>query len=312
MKIFIPGGSGLVGLNLIAKLIASYPSWELTVVDKKSEAVDIAKLIFPSVKFIVEDLCLVKNQRWPKVALSSDACVMLQAEIGNKDKSMFYRNNIESTKNILNVIQKNKGIRLIHVSSSVVNSISNDEYTQTKREQERLVLSKFKNQIVLRPTLMFGWFDRKHMGWLSLFMKKTPIFPIPGNGNFIRQPLFVNDFCEIIKSCLEDKYISGTFNISGLEKITYSSLMKKLRNACGARCLLINIPIPVFSFLLKIWSFISKKPAFTNSQLMALIGGDEFEVINWPKIFKIKSTKISDALIETHQNKQYSKVTFPF
>ena len=312
MKIFIPGGSGLVGLNLIAKLIESHPSWELTVVDKKLEAVNIAKLIFPSVNFIVEDLCLVKNQRWPEEALSSNACVMLQAEIGNKDKTMFYRNNIESTKNILNVIQKNKGIRLIHVSSSVVNSISNDEYTQTKREQERLVLSKFKSQIVLRPTLMFGWFDRKHMGWLALFMKKMPIFPIPGNGNFIRQPLFVKDFCEIIKSCLEDKNISGTFNISGLEKITYYSLMKKLRKACNARCLLINIPIPVFSFLLKIWSFISNKPAFTNSQLKALTGGDEFEVINWPKIFKIKSTKISNALIETHQNKQYSKVIFPF
>ena len=249
------------------------------------------------------ELSLIKN---------CDACVMLQAEIGNKDKTMFYRNNIESTKNILNVIQKNKGIRLIHVSSSVVNSISNDEYTQTKREQERLVLSKFKSQIVLRPTLMFGWFDRKHMGWLALFMKKMPIFPIPGNGNFIRQPLFVKDFCEIIKSCLEDKNISGTYNISGLEKITYYSLMKKLRRACNARCLLINIPIPVFSFLLKIWSFISNKPAFTNSQLKALTGGDEFEVINWPKIFKIKSTKISNALVETHQNKKYSKIIFPF
>ena len=41
-------------------------------------------------------------------------------------------------------------------------------------------------------TLMFGWFE--NMGWLALFMKKMPIFPIPGNGNFIRQPLFVKDF----------------------------------------------------------------------------------------------------------------------
>ena len=27
---------------------------------------------------------------------------------------------------------------------------------------------------------MFGWFDRKHLGWLSRFMSKVPIFPIPG------------------------------------------------------------------------------------------------------------------------------------
>ena len=25
---------------------------------------------------------------------------------------------------------------------------------------------------MLRPTLMFGWFDQKHLGWLSRFMAK--------------------------------------------------------------------------------------------------------------------------------------------
>ena len=31
---------------------------------------------------------------------------------------------------------------------------------------------------ILRPTLMFGWFDRKHLGWLARFMQKAPVFPI--------------------------------------------------------------------------------------------------------------------------------------
>jgi len=31
---------------------------------------------------------------------------------------------------------------------------------------------------------MFGWFDRKHLGWLSRFMKKVPVFPIPGHGHY--------------------------------------------------------------------------------------------------------------------------------
>ena len=34
--------------------------------------------------------------------------------------------------------------------------------------------------VVLRPTLMFGWFDRKHLGWLSRFMSAG--FPT-GNDN---------------------------------------------------------------------------------------------------------------------------------
>jgi hypothetical protein len=46
---------------------------------------------------------------------------------------------------------------------------------------------------------MFGWFDRKHLGWLSRFMKKVPVFPIPGHGRYMRQPLYGGrDFANII------------------------------------------------------------------------------------------------------------------
>ena len=46
MKVFLPGGAGLVGLNLIALLQSNHPDWELLVVDKKAEAVVIARELF--------------------------------------------------------------------------------------------------------------------------------------------------------------------------------------------------------------------------------------------------------------------------
>ena len=42
---------------------------------------------------------------------------------------------------------------------------------------------------------------------------KDIAFQIIGKGNFIRQPLFVRDFCEIILSCLVNKEILGEFDI---------------------------------------------------------------------------------------------------
>ena len=50
-----------------------------------------------------------------------DVCIMLQAEIGNKDP-ISEKNNVITTKNILEVINKSNINRLIHVSSSVVNN----------------------------------------------------------------------------------------------------------------------------------------------------------------------------------------------
>ena len=95
--------------------------------------------------------------------------------------------------------------------------------------------------VVLRPTLMFGWFDRKHLGWLARFMQKAPVFPIPGNGRYLRQPLYAGDFCDIIMACIERRP-SGTYNISGQEKIDYIDLIRAVKAATGARAPIVRIP----------------------------------------------------------------------
>ena len=98
MRVFLPGGAGLVGLNLIALLQSSHPDWELLVVDKKREAVAIARKLFPAVTFLLEDLTQTGGQQWPSAIRGCDACVMLHAEIGNTDPSQFKRNNVRSTR----------------------------------------------------------------------------------------------------------------------------------------------------------------------------------------------------------------------
>ncbi len=312
MKIFLPGGAGLVGLNLIAAIKEKYPNWELVVVDKKYQSIKVAKELFPNVKFICEDLTKEVNQEWTLEIKECDICIMLQAEIGSKRLNLFELNNVLSTKIVLKHL-KNAGIkRLIHVSSSVVNSKSNDLYTLTKRKQELIVTQSFTKCVVLRPTLMFGWFDRKHLGYLANFMIKLPFFPIPGKGEFVRQPLFVGDFTSIIISCIVNQSISGVYNISGLEKIKYVRLMRMLKEIKCSKIIFIHLPISIFAFLLKIWALISEKPAFTKSQLYALIAGDQFEIIDWPSIFNVKATPIKEALNITHKDKRYSKIDIPF
>lgn len=312
MRVFLPGGAGLVGLNLIALLQSSHPDWELLVVDKKREAVAIARKLFPSVTFLMEDLTQINGQQWPAAIRGCGACVMLQAEIGNTDSNQFERNNVRSTAVVLEQLRLAGIQRLVHVSSSVVNSVATDLYTQTKRSQEQLVLQQWPAAVVLRPTLMFGWFDRKHLGWLARFMQKLPLFPIPGSGRFIRQPLYVGDFCLLIQRCLENPALQGSYDITGLEKVSYLSLMRQLRQAVCARTWIIHLPIPLFGFLLQLWALISRQPAFTRAQLKALTAGDEFEVIDWPEIFAVTPTPLAEALRITYQDPRFSRIEMPF
>ena len=55
--------------------------------------------------------------------------------------------------------------------------------------------------------------------------------------------------------------------------------MKLIRSTSKNNPIFINLPIPLFGFLLKVWAFFAMRPAFTVSQLEALTAGDKFEVI---------------------------------
>jgi nucleoside-diphosphate-sugar epimerase len=163
----------------------------------------------------------------------------------------------------------------------------------------------------LRPTLMFGWFDRKHVGWLARFMQKTPVFPIPGDGRYLRQPLYAGDFSAIISSALESE-ITGAYNITGQERIDYIDLIRAVKQATRAKARIQKIPYNVFGAMLKANAFFDKNPAFTIKQLEALVTPDVFEVIDWPGVFGVRATPLREALETTFRDPVYSKVALDF
>jgi nucleoside-diphosphate-sugar epimerase len=225
---------------------------------------------------------------------------------------MSLRNNIDSTRLILDAVKMHSVPQLIHISSSVVESVADDFYTQTKIAQEKLVLASGISCAVLRPTLMFGWFDRKHLGWLSRFLKKVPVFPIPGHGRYMRQPLYVGDFCNVIISCIENRVRNGIFNITGHEKVDYIDIIRQIKIATRCNTPIVCIPYSLFYVLIWIWGLFDKKPPFTTQQLEALIANDEFEVIDWPGIFNVSNTSFKDAINETYNDPHYSSIVMEF
>ena len=213
---------------------------------------------------------------------------------------------------MLNAVKVHHVGQLIHVSSSVVNSQADDNYTTTKKRQEQLVIAAGIPGPILRPTLMFGWFDRKHLGWLARFMARVPVFPVPGDGKFMRQPLYVGDFSNIIISCIENKVQSGVYNISGQQQIDYIDIIRLIKKTTKAKAHIVKIPYSLFFVLLWIWEKFDKNPPFTTQQLQSLMARDEFEVIDWPGIFSVSATPFAAAIEETFTHPIYSKVALAF
>jgi len=308
-KIILPGGAGLVGQNLIARLRdKGYAN--IVVLDKHQANLAVLQAIQPQVQTVYADLA--EHGDWQRHFEGADVVVMLQAQIGGNNYQAFVRNNITSTKLILDSIQSNKVPYLIHISSSVVESVAGDFYANTKRDQEERVLERGIPCSILRPTLMFGWFDRKHLGWLARFMRKAPVFPIPGHGRYMRQPLYVGDFCNIIIRCIENRVHDGIYNISGHEKVDYIAIIREIKRATRSHTPIVCIPYGLFYALLWVWGLFDKNPPFTTQQLAALCAKDEFEVSDWPGIFGVPYTPFKQAVDETFNDLRYSNVVLEF
>ncbi len=308
-KIVIPGGAGLVGQNLIT-FLSDQGHTNLVALDKHSNNIQILRKLHPAVTAVEVDLA--DKGDWQKHFQDAEAVVMLQAQIGDLNPEPFLRNNIASTENVLAAIKEYQVPYTVHVSSSVVKSSVMDFYVRTKLDQEKLVRDSGIKCIVLRPTLMFGWFDRKHLGWLSRYMRKVPIFPIPGHGRYMRQPLYVGDFAAMVNSCIQNRIADRVLNITGLEKVDYIDIIREIKAATRSKTALIKIPYGLFYVLLKVWALFDKKPPFTASQLSALTADDEFEVIDWPGIFGVEPTPFKQAVQQTFNHPQYSQVDLDF
>jgi nucleoside-diphosphate-sugar epimerase len=308
-RIILPGGAGLVGQNLVARL-KQRGYTNLVVLDKHRANLEVLRSVHPDITIEYADLA--EPGEWSHYFDGAEVVVMLQAQIGGPTIEPFIRNNITSTEQVLGAIKQYKVPYTVHISSSVVNSVADDFYTDTKKKQEAIVLASGIECVVLRPTLMFGWFDRKHLGWLSRFMQRVPVFPIPGNGRYMRQPLYAGDFCNVIISCIESRMSGQAFNITGLERVDYIDIIRQIKRATKASCAIVRIPYGLFYVLLKIYALFDKNPPFTADQLKALTAGDEFEVIDWEGIFHIKATSFANAMDETFNDPVYSQIALEF
>jgi nucleoside-diphosphate-sugar epimerase len=304
MKIVITGAAGLVGQNLVVMLReAGYT--DIVAIDKQSANLALLARLNPGVSIVAADLA--DPGAWERHFAGAEVAVILHAQIGGKFGEVFERNNLLATQHVLAAVRAHAVPFAVHISSSVVNSVADDHYTNTKKAQEQLVLDSGIACCVLRPTLMYGWFDPKHFGWLARFMERVPVFPVPGDGRYMRQPLYERDFCRAILWCIENRPVGRVYDLVGNERIDYIDIIRAIRDVKRLRTPIVRLPYWLFDALLRAYALVSRRPPFTSAQLKALVAGDDFSGVDIEKTFGFRPTPFAEGIRETFCHPVYSK-----
>ena len=305
-KIVITGAAGLVGQNLVT-LLGELGYSQLVAIDKHAANLAVLQRMHPGVHTVLADLA--EPGPWAQAFDGAAVVVQLHAQIAGKTVAPFERNNITATRQVLRVLQAMPlPPYLVHASSSVVKSVADDFYVRSKTEQERIVRASGLRHCALRPTLMFGWFDPKHLGWLARFMARVPVFPVPGHGRYMRQPLYNRDFCRAIVAMMRSQPDGAVHDLTGPDRIDYIDMIRVIRDAQGLKTPIVRVPIPLFSAMLHLYGLFSAKPPFTPDQLVALTAGDDFTGVDLQQVFGFAPTPFRDAIRETFGHPVYSSV----
>src|SRR5262249_48758483 len=128
-KIVLTGAAGLVGQNLIVELKAQGYT-RLVAIDKHEFNLGILRGLHPNVEIVLADLA--EPGGWHHVFADAACVVQLHAQITGKYPDEFVRNNLDATRCVLDAARMHAVPYLVHISSSVVNSAANDDYTNTK------------------------------------------------------------------------------------------------------------------------------------------------------------------------------------
>lgn len=304
VQIVITGGAGLVGQNL-ALMLSEAGYSNVVSIDKHARNLKLLAELNPRTRIVEADVA--HSGEWELEFETCDIAIVLHAQITGKTSAPFLRNNVEASKRVFETIASRRVPYTVHVSSSVVNSVADDDYTNTKKAQEALFRASGLAGCVLRPTLMYGWFDPKHFGWLARFMEKSPVFPIPGDGRYMRQPLYERDFCRAILWCIENRPVGTTYDLVGSERVDYIDIIRAIRDVKGLRTPIVNIPYGLFAMLLRVYALFSDQPPFTADQLKALTAGDDFTGVDIQQTFGFRPTPLREGIRETFCHPVYSK-----
>lgn len=248
-KILIVGGSGFIGTNILKKINKStYQIYASTFKSKKYLKVKNVKYIKGNLKNI--NFCRKITKSIDSVimcaAVSSGAMVMQQNPMFHVD------DNVLMNLNILKASSENKVKKFIFISSNTVYPVSKktmneknvnyslfDKYFNVgwmKIFSEK-ICQMYKNKmniLILRPGNIYGPHDKfdpvksKVIPSLIRKFEKRKIIEVWGDGNDIKDFIYVEDFVEIVLKLLKKPFNFLILNVASGKSISLRKIINIL------------------------------------------------------------------------------------
>jgi NADH dehydrogenase len=283
MKVFLTGGTGFVGKNMMQRLLADGQTVRALVREKgKSTSPPQEK-----VEFVPGDV--VEGTGLDEGMHGCDAVIHLVGIIMEKGKNTFDRVHHIGTRNVVEAAKRTGIKRFVHMSALGARANGPSAYQVTKWKGEEEVRRSGIPYCILRPSLIFGPGD----GFVTQMietMRTAPLFrPVPGDGKPKFRPVFIDDVTACFVQALGNESATNqTVELGGADELTLNEVLAEIARCAKVRKPACHIPMPLMLAGASMAESILKNPPVTVDQLRMLREGSTCDLGPMQQIFGIR------------------------
>jgi uncharacterized protein YbjT (DUF2867 family)/membrane protease YdiL (CAAX protease family) len=275
-RIALAGGSGFVGAQVTAELIAA--GHRVVWIDRGTRGLDAGSRA--GLVGIERRRCdLARAPIDPSVL---DGCSVLVNLVGIKrstEAQSFEQAHVEVVRNLRDAARRAGVARMIHVSVAGARLDASSPYLDSKARGEALLRELDPHEgptiTIVRPGVIHGLGDDLLRN-LADAVRAAPWFPAPRSGaRFAKlQPIAVSDVALAIRRCIERPETAGRdYDLVGPETLELPELLARVVEVVGRPCRAVAIPVGLMRPAAAVIERFGRDPLITVSQLGLLANG---------------------------------------
>jgi NADH dehydrogenase len=298
-RILITGATGFVGIHLIRKILKQ--DYTITCLVKKDSNPVFNKNLEELKRYLVNIVYgdITKKETLLDIG-NHDVLIHLAASVGSVSKKENYEVNVIGSKNMLDICKINNINQIISFGSIAGIRKFKGIYGETKNVSENIFLKSGLDVTIFRPTMIYGK-ESKGFNKIVKYLRKYPFFiPIAGHGNYLRQPIYVENVVDAIIVAIEsNKSVGKIYNLAGSETITFNEFISEVSSQLNIKKIKVHIPIFFCRFLAFILEKLSKEPAITMREIISINQDTKMDISLTKKDLNFNPIDIDEGIKKT-------------
>jgi len=187
--------------------------------------------------------------------------------------------------------------RAIFISTTALFTQLDVTSKSVRQQAEDCIKASKLEWTILRPTMIYGSPGDRNMIRLIGYIDRFPVIPIFGKGNYLQQPVYINDVAKsIVDVFFNDKTIQNVFNISGKFPHTYNEIIDFTARALRKKIIKIHLPFKLSLYAMWLYGKMSSKPLITCEQIMRLNEHKNFDYSYAKEVFGYNPSSFEEGI----------------